>query len=201
MGGTFDPVHNGHLVAAEEAWFQFALEKVVFIPSARPPHKKEIRSAPFEDRYRMVELAIDGNPRLSVSDMEIGREGLSYTIDTLRELHRMHGKEAELFLIIGADEILDFKTWKEPAEVITESRIIAAARPGYPLERLSDSLPEYASNGEPALERVKAMRIPALEVSSTDIRARVAGGFSLRYLVPEPVRAYILEKGLYLERS
>jgi nicotinate-nucleotide adenylyltransferase len=200
MGGTFDPIHNGHLVTSEEARFQFGLEKVIFIPSARPPHKREVRHSPFEHRYRMVELAIEGNSCLSVSMLEREREGLSYTIDTLRELHRIIGEDTELFFITGADAILEILTWKDPGEILALSQLIAATRPGYNLERLNEALPKYNSHGEPVMGNVHAMEIPALSISSTDIRERVREGRPLRYLVPEPVWAYIVEKGLYLER-
>jgi len=198
MGGTFDPIHNGHLVTSEEARYQFGLEKVIFIPSARPPHKREVRRSPFEDRYRMVELAVEGDPFLSVSMLEMEREGLSYTIDTLRELHRIHGRDAELFFITGADAILEILTWKGPAEIFAESQLIAATRPGYSLERLKEALPEFNSHGEPSIGRVHAMEIPSLSISSTDIRERVREGKPFRYLVPEPVWAYIVENRLYL---
>jgi nicotinate-nucleotide adenylyltransferase len=200
MGGTFDPIHNGHLVTSEEARCQFGLDKVLFIPSARPPHKREVKQSPFEDRYRMVELAVEGNAFLSVSLLEMERSGLSYTIDTLHELRLIHGKEVQLFFITGADAILEILTWKDPGEILAESELIAATRPGYPLERLKEALPEYNSHGEPVVERVHAMEIPALFISSTDIRERVREGRPFRYLVPEPVWEYIVEKRLYLER-
>jgi nicotinate-nucleotide adenylyltransferase len=200
MGGTFDPIHIGHLVTAEEARFQFRLEQVVFIPSARPPHKADSSQSPPEDRIRMVELAIEGNPFLSVSDIEVAREGLSYTIDTLRELHRDHGAGTELHFIAGADAILEILTWKNPEELLAESKFIAATRPGYPLEQLTEALPEFNSSGDNAIKNVFAMEIPALAISASEIRERVAGGRPFRYLVPEKVWTYIKEKGLYLER-
>lgn len=200
MGGTFDPIHNGHLVTSEEARYQFELEKVIFIPSARPPHKRDIKHSPFEDRYKMVELAVEGNDHLSASMLEMEREGLSYTIDTLHQLRRIHGADTELFFITGADAILEILTWKDPGEILALSQLIAATRPGYHLERLNEALPEYNSHGEPAVGKVHAMEIPALSISSTDIRQRVRKSRPFRYLVPEPVWSYIVEKGLYLER-
>ena len=197
MGGTFDPIHIGHLVTAEEARFQYELDEVMFVPSARPPHKTGSRQSPAEDRLRMVELAVEGNPFLSVSDIEAGREGLSYTIDTLREVHRIRGTETELYFITGADAILEILTWKDPEELLSESKFIAATRPGYPLERLEDALPQLNSAGEKALRRVFAMEIPALAISSTDIRERAAAGRPYRYLVSHAVWTYIREKGLY----
>jgi nicotinate-nucleotide adenylyltransferase len=197
MGGTFDPIHIGHLVTAEEARFQFGLEKVVFIPSAHPPHKTGNPQSAAEDRIRMVELAIEGNPALAVSDMEIVRPGLSYTIDTMRELHRLHGAETEIYFITGADAILEILTWKDPEELLLEGRFIAATRPGYPLHKLTEALPVFNSAGEEAMKRVYAMEIPALAVSSTDIRQRATEGRPFRYLVPEVVWTYINDRGLY----
>jgi nicotinate-nucleotide adenylyltransferase len=198
MGGTFDPIHIGHLVTAEEARFQFGLEKVIFIPSAHPPHKTDERQSPPGDRLRMVELAIRGNPALEVSDLEAGRQGLSYTIDTLHELRRVYGTDALLFFITGADAVLEILTWKEPEELLTECTFIAATRPGYPLEKLNEALPEFNSAGEAATDRVRAMEVPALAISSTDIRRRAAEGRPFRYLVPEEVWKYISERRLYV---
>jgi nicotinate-nucleotide adenylyltransferase len=198
MGGTFDPIHIGHLVTAEEARFQFGLEKVIFIPSAHPPHKRDARQSPPADRLRMVELAIRGNPALEVSGLEAGRQGLSYTIDTVRELRRVYGTDAQLFFITGADAVLEILTWKEPEELLTECTFIAATRPGYPLKKLHEALPEFNSAGEAATDRVRAMEVPALAISSTDIRRRAAEGRPFRYLVPEEVSKYISERRLYV---
>jgi nicotinate-nucleotide adenylyltransferase len=197
MGGTFDPIHIGHLVTAEEARHQFELDEVIFVPSARPPHKTDSRQSDANHRLRMVELSISGEPAFSVSDMELRRKGLSYTIDTLRQIHDERGAEAELYFITGADAILEILTWKDPEELLSESRFIAATRPGYPLERLRDSLPESNSAGEAALHSVSAMEIPALAISSTDIRRRVSEGRPFRYLVCESVWSYIRDNGLY----
>ncbi len=200
MGGTFDPVHIGHLVMAEEALSQFGLDHVVFIPSARPPHKTDVENSPPVERLRMVRFAIEGNENLSVSDMEIEREGLSYTVDTLHELHRIHGVNTELYFIIGLDALLEILTWKEPAELLAQSKFIAVTRPGYSLESVHRALTELDNRGSPPPRSVLEMRIPALDISSTDIRERVAGGRPFRYLVPESVWSYILQKGLYRKR-
>ena len=200
MGGTFDPIHIGHLVIAEEGRARFGLEKVVFVPSARPPHKTNTPHAQARDRMRMVELAIQANPALDVSDIEVRREGLSYTIDTLRSMRSLYGVETELFFIAGADAILEILTWKDPEALFAESRFLVANRPGYTLEKLVDALPELNSNGQRAIENVLLMDIPALAISSTDIRERVNEGRPFRYMVPEQVWAYIQEKGLYGQR-
>lgn len=197
MGGTFDPIHHGHLVTAEEARCQFELDSVVFIPSARPPHKTGVKSSSAGDRLRMVEFAIAGNRSLSVSSLEIEREGLSYTVDTLRELRGVYGQDADIYFITGADAILEILTWKDPEAILAECTFIAATRPGYPLKRLEEFLPERNSRGEPAMSSVRVMEIPALAISSTDIRERAGGGRPFRYMVPEPVWEYVQEKGLY----
>ena len=197
MGGTFDPIHYGHLVTAEEAVYQFELDSVLFIPSARPPHKTGVKSSSSADRLRMVELAIEDNVTLAASTLEIERAGPSYTVDTLRELHGQYGSEAMLFFITGADAILEILTWKEPETVLSESVFIAATRPGYPLRKLQDALPALNSRGEPAIANVRVMEVPALAISSTDIRERVGSGRPFRYMVPQAVWSYVCEKGLY----
>jgi len=197
MGGTFDPIHIGHLVAAHEARCQFELEKVVFIPSARPPHKTGAPHSPAPDRLRMVELATASDPFLEVLDIELHRQGPSYTIDTLREIRRTYAPSSELYFITGADSILELLTWKKPEELLDEARFIAASRPGYPLEKLRDALPERTSRGADPLESVYSMEIPALAISSTDIRERAASGRPFRYLVTDAVWEYIEVNGLY----
>ena len=197
MGGTFDPIHIGHLVAAEEARAQFELEKVVFVPSARPPHKTDVPHSHEADRLRMVELAVSGNRFFEVSNLELVRSGLSYTIDTLRELHRAYGAGTELFFVTGADAIMEILTWKSSENLLSEAVFIAATRPGYPLEKLRQSLPEKNSEGTSALSRVYSMEVPALAISSTDIRDRAARGRPFRYLVTDAVWEYIVENGLY----
>lgn len=199
MGGTFDPIHIGHLMAADEARCQFQLDKVVFVPSARPPHKTGVRHSPAADRMQMVRIAIRGNQFLDASDVELNREGLSYTIDTLRHLREVHGAGVELFFITGADAILEILTWKDPDELLAESAFIAATRPGFPLASLRDALPEKTSKGKDALDNVYSMEIPALAISSTDIRERAASGRPYRYMVPEGVWEYIEASGLYLK--
>lgn len=198
MGGTFDPVHIGHLVTAEEARYQFGLDEVIFVPSARPPHKTGVRQSTPEHRLRMVELAVEGNPFLTVSDIEVSRDGPSYTIVTLRSIRMLRGLDATLFFITGADAILEILTWKDPEELLAESSFIAASRPGHRLDAVREALPEFNSAGEKAVDRVFEMQIPALAISSTDIRERARAGRTFRYLVPEPVWEYVREHGLYL---
>jgi nicotinate-nucleotide adenylyltransferase len=184
MGGTFDPIHVGHLVTAEEALHQFALDEVVFVPTGRPWMKEHEVVAASEDRYRMTEIGIATEPRFSASGVEVDRGGQTFTVDTLRTLHEAQ-PEAELFFITGADAMLEIMNWKEPQTLFDLARFIAATRPGY------DVAP-FAAN-----DAVSVMEIPALAISSTDIRARVREGRPIRFLVPDGVERYIADEGLY----
>lgn len=197
MGGTFDPIHTGHLVTAEEAWRQFELDQVLFVPSGHPPHKEERKSLEPENRYLMTVIATATNPHFAVSRMEIDRPGPSYTIDTVKEIHRLYGKNTDVFFITGADAILEILTWKEPEKVLQECTFIAATRPGYDLKRLEDSLPEVEKARHSTDPRVLVMEIPALAISSTDIRRRVRERQPIRYLVPEGVAEFIEKNGFY----
>lgn len=184
MGGTFDPIHVGHLVTAEEALHQFSLDEVVFVPTGRPWMKEHEVVASPEDRFRMTEIGIAPEPRFSASRIEVDRGGQTYTVDTLHAL-RESAPEAELWFITGADAMLEIVDWKEPETLFGLARFIAATRPGY------DVAP-FATH-----EAVSVMEIPALAISSTDIRARVRQGRPIRFLVPEGVGEYIVERGLY----
>lgn len=190
MGGIFNPIHTGHLVTAEEARHTFSLDLVVFTPAGRPWQKEGVAVAPAEDRYLMTVIATASNPSFAVSRVEIDREGPTYTVDTLREMSRRY-PGADLFFITGADAILQILTWKDPQEVLREARFIAATRPGYDLERLEKELPAGME------DRVLILEIPALAISSTDIRTRVREERPVRYLVPEGVARYIEKTGLY----
>jgi nicotinate-nucleotide adenylyltransferase len=197
MGGTFDPIHIGHLVAAEEARYQFELERVIFVPSARPPHKGGVSVSSPEDRLAMASLAVAEDPSLEVSDIEVRREGMSYTIDTLRAFHDSYGADAELFFITGADAILELLTWKDPEKLLDESRFIAVTRPGFDLSKLKEALPRLTGRGMDVSDSVYTIEIPALGISSTDIRQRAAEGRPFRYMVTGAVWEYISSKGLY----
>ncbi len=189
MGGTFDPIHYGHLVTAEEAVVQFGLDQVVFVPTGRPWMKADRLVSPAEDRYLMTVVATASNPRFSVSRVEIDREGPTYTVDTLRALADEH-PDAELFFITGADAILEIFEWKDPDEVLSLAHFIAATRPGYDLARFEAAAPTHHP-------KVSTMDIPALAISSSDIRRRVKEGRAIRYLLPEGVKSYIEKQGLY----
>ena len=192
MGGTFDPIHFGHLVTAEEALSQFGLDEVLFVPTGQPWMKAGQAVSSAEDRYLMTVIATASNPRLRVSRVEIEREGPTYTVETLQELHRKADVDEELFFVTGADAMLEILQWKDPEEVLALAHVIAATRPGYELARFEQDAPAH----DP---RVSVMDIPALSISSTDIRRRVRDGRPIRYLVPAGVQAYIEKAGLYRE--
>jgi nicotinate-nucleotide adenylyltransferase len=194
MGGTFDPVHFGHLVAAEEALVQFNLDKVVFMPTGRPVRKTHRHVSSAEDRYLMTVIATASNPDFEVSRLEIDRPGDTYTVDTIMQLSEIHGPSAELFFISGADAVREILTWKDAGRIAAMCTFIAATRPGFDAEIGSFETPE----GVPA-PRVEAMEVPALAISSSDIRSRVAARRPVRYLLPEAVAAYIEKNGLYRE--
>jgi nicotinate-nucleotide adenylyltransferase len=198
MGGAFDPIHIAHLVTAEEALTQFDLDEVVFMPAGNPPHKTR-HLAPAELRYLLVCVATAGNPRFSVSRYEIDRKQVGYTVDTLEYVVGLLGPEAQIFFITGADAVLDILTWKSPDRVLELCTLIAATRPGYDLSRLSGVFeglgPGVVGSGPAA--RVRAMEIPALAVSSSMIRERLASGKPIRYLVPDGVAQLIEKAGLY----
>lgn len=189
MGGTFDPIHHGHLLTAEEALVQFDLERVIFVPTGRPWMKEEVAVSPAEDRHLMTVIATASNPRFAVSRIEIDREGPTYTVDTIRMLAD-ENPDAELFFITGADAILEIFHWKDPDEILSLAHFIAATRPGYDIAAFEKEAPT-------SHPKVTVMDIPALAISSTDIRRRVRDGRPIRYLVPEGVKSYIEKAGLY----
>jgi nicotinate-nucleotide adenylyltransferase len=197
MGGTFDPVHIGHLVTAEEALVQFNLDKVVFMPTGRPVRKTHRHLSSAEDRYLMTVIATAANPDFEVSRMEIDRPGDTYTVDTMLELRDLYGPRAGLFFISGADAVREILTWKNADRFAGLCTFIAATRPGYDADLEADAA---AGVGVP-VPAVESMEVPALAISSSDIRARVAARRPIRYLLPEAVAAYIDKNGLYRDSS
>lgn len=183
MGGTFDPVHHGHLVAASEVRQHFELDEVVFVPTGQPWMKKQVSKA--EDRYLMTVIATASNPDFSVSRVDIDRDGPTYTIDTLRDLRAQY-PDAELFFISGADAVAQIFEWKDVAELWELAHFVAVSRPGHSLS--IRGLPEHG---------VSSLEIPALAISSTDCRARVGRGHPVWYLVPDGVVQYISKHHLY----
>lgn len=190
MGGTFDPIHYGHLVTAEEALHQFRLDGVVFVPTGRPWMKVNEVVSNVEDRYLMTVIATASNPLFRVSRMEVDREGPTYTVDTLRGLKEEMGEEVDLFFVTGADAVVEIFQWKQPQELFDLAHFIAATRPGYDIAGFEAHAP--TSNPD-----ITVMNIPALAISSTDVRRRVHAGSPIRYLVPEGVKSYIEKAGLY----
>ncbi len=185
MGGTFDPIHHGHLVAASEVAARYDLEEVVFVPTGHPSFKQEQRVTPAEDRYLMTVIATASNPRFTVSRVDIDRPGLTFTVDTLRDLSAAR-PEAELYFITGADALEQIMRWKDTDEMFRMAHFVGVTRPGHHLSL--DGLPS---------DRVSELEIPALAISSTDIRVRAAAGHPVWYLVPDGVVQYIGKHGLY----
>jgi nicotinate-nucleotide adenylyltransferase len=188
MGGTFDPIHIGHMIAASEALREFQLNRVIFVPTGRPWQKASFTDP--EDRYQMTVLAAGSNPCFAVSRIEIDRVGPTYTIDTMQALRDFHGEDASLYFIIGADAVLRLGTWHRVEGLEKLAEIIALDRPGSDLDRL-DPRPSW-----PVVHR---LHMPQIGVSSSDIRRRVAEGRPFDYLVPAPVHRYILDQGLYAD--
>ena len=199
MGGAFDPIHIAHLVTAEEARAQFDLDQVLFMPAGDPPHKSR-RLAPAEFRYLLVAVATASHPRFSVSRFEIGREEVSYTVDTLEHLAGIVPEGTELFFVTGADAVLDILTWKDPARVLELATFIAATRPGYDLSKLAGLLERLRAEtaGLVPEARVRTMEVPALAISSSMIRERLAAGKGVRYLVPDSVAQLIEKSSAYV---
>lgn len=193
MGGTFDPIHYGHLVAAEMARAEFNLSKVLFIPTGTPPHKNRRDISAAELRYEMVKRAIQDNPAFDISALEIERKGPSYTVETLRVLRRTW-PEHELYFITGSDALLEIFSWREAEEIFTMIQFIGAARPGFDA---SDFFLKVQHEHPETEGKIHYLEVPALAISSTDIRARVRRGEPIRYLLPEPVRLYLEQCGLY----
>ncbi len=210
LGGTFNPIHLGHLAAAEEVGDRLRLDQVLFIPAFLPPHKQEDMPSA-DQRLEMVRLAICGNRRFALSDMEIRRGGLSYTIDTIEELRLLH-RDTELFFLTGIDSFLEIRTWKEWRRLLTLCTFVVLSREGASFQELSAlNLVPLAESDLRGLDgrtrRELAVRtkdtnlvlvtIPRYEISSTDIRDRIRTGRSIKYLLPDAVEAYIIEKKFY----
>ena len=188
MGGTFDPIHHGHLVAASEVQSWFDLDEVIFVPTGQPWQKSDRDVSPAEDRYLMTVIATAANPRFRVSRVDIERGGLTYTIDTLRELAQKYPDD-ELYFITGADAMAAILSWRDHAELFELAHFVGCTRPGHEMD-------ESTLRGLPK-ERITLVEIPALAISSTDCRARVHSGEPVWYLVPDGVVQYIGKHGLY----
>ena len=210
LGGTFNPIHHGHLRAGEETAELMGLDQVAFIPAARPPHKKPHPTVDFHHRLAMTRLACADNAAFTVSDLEGRRDGPSYTVQTLRQLHQEQGPGLELYFITGLDAFLDIHSWKNHPELFQLAAFVVITRPGSDPDRLGPYLrntvaPAYQWNREkqaflrPDSLPVYFRTITGLDISSTDLRQRLARRLSVRYLVPEPVREYIMDNDLYTD--
>ncbi len=193
LGGTFDPIHHGHLVAAVEAWYQLRLDKVLVAPAGIPPHKPNRPISPTCHRLRMLEMAIAGRPHLEISRVDLEHPGPCYTVNTLERLRAEWGPKPAFFFIVGADSLAEMVTWYRPHRLIDLCELAAVARPGIEVDlpRLEAQLPGLSS-------RVHWVQMPLLQISSSDLRARVREGQPISYLVPGGVEAYIYEQNLYL---
>jgi nicotinate-nucleotide adenylyltransferase len=184
FGGSFDPPHLGHLIVAQEVLSILNLNRILFIPAHLPPHKHS--DTPSSQRYEMTGIAVAGNPRFEISDMELKRGGTSYTVDTLKELHCLF-REVEFYLLIGTDEFAEIGSWKDPEAVMNLSKVVVMTRPGH----------ELGGAGRKFKDKFLTAEVPLIEISSTQIREKVKRKESIAYLVPPGVEAYIKEKGLY----
>ncbi|MFP4176298.1 MAG: nicotinate-nucleotide adenylyltransferase [Candidatus Brocadiia bacterium] len=196
FGGSFNPVHMAHLVLAERVREVAGLDRVLFIPARRPPHKSQRKIAPDVHRMEMLRRATEPNPAFAVSPVELDRDGPSYTLTTVRELRGRMGEGAELSLILGADSVLDLPNWWHADELVREVDVIGFRRPGYDLSDLDELRRAF---GDLVTERIAGSVIdaPRLEISATEIRHRVEAGRSVRYLVPECVRQYMKRNHVY----
>jgi len=193
MGGTFDPLHWAHLIIAEESREKFNLGKGIFIPAGQPPHKSTYPVSDAEHRYARTLLGTASNPYFEASRLEIERSGPSYSVDTIREIKGIYGQKTEIYFIVGADEILEIESWHEADRLPELTRFIVAPRPGFDLTALEQHLPPKF------LKSIEILPIAPVDISATNLRARIATGKTIRYLVPEEVERYIRKHGLYLE--
>lgn len=192
IGGTFDPIHYGHLAAAEEARVRINLERVLFVVAGVPPHKLNEEVTPVEHRLAMVRLAITSNPYFEISTVDVERPGPSYTVDTVSILQERSGQGTEIYFIMGLDSLVELSTWHQPQRLIQLCRLVAAKRPGIQIDaaELETSLPGISS-------RLQIIDMPEVDISSTELQERVREGLPIKYQVPEEVERYINDHGLY----
>ncbi len=193
LGGTFDPVHHGHLVAAQEALFQLGLDWVLFVPAGTPPHKPKRPISPDAHRLRMLELALTDQPHFAISRVDVDRPGPHYTMETLTLLHEAWGPDVTFYFVEGTDSLADILNWRDPARILDLCRLAVVNRPDVEVDlaRLEAALPGLRA-------KLHWVEMPLLEISSTDLRRRVREGRPISYLLPPEVEAYVLENGLYL---
>ncbi len=186
FGGTFNPPHIAHLLVAESVLDQLMLDKVLFVPAAIPPHKMDEQIIPADIRLQMVKAALADEPAFEACDIELRREGPSYSIDTIRELKGRYPGD-ELILMMGIDLLIDFRSWKNPKEILSECTVVVMGRPGFALNSVEQEL----------LRRVEIVNVPGIDISSSDIRRRVKAGKTIRYMVPRAVEEYIHANSIY----
>jgi len=192
IGGTFDPIHYGHLAAAEEARVRVSLEKVLFVVALLPPHKLDEEVTPVEHRLAMVRLGIASNPHFEISCVDVDRPGPSYTVDTISILQEQWGPDTELFFVMGLDSLVEVPTWHQPERLIRLCHLVAVSRPRFEVDmrQLEASVPGISS-------RVEIIGMPEVDISSSDLQRRVKEGLPIKYQVPEAVERYIIEHRLY----
>ena len=193
LGGTFDPVHLGHLAIAEEVRIKLDLDRVIFIPAGQPRLRADEYLTPAIDRLRMVELATGDNPHFQVCDIEIQRSGPTYTVDTLVELGQRFGPDTSLYFIVGADILGQFHRWKDPEKVLDACHLVVVSRPGHQ----DADWPEWFQGADSSKDKVTQLEIPMVDISGTEIRRRASLGESVRHLVPDLVAEYIQDRKLY----
>ncbi len=198
MGGTFDPIHTGHLMTAEEVRHEFGIDQVVFIPTGHPPHKDNEEVTHSEHRYLMTVLATVENPHFNVSRIEIDRPGKTYTVDTIKAFKEMYNSNLKIYFITGADAVHEILTWKHVAELMKICEFVAVTRPGYNKNQLKSKIEELRKDFECT---VHFLEVPALAISSSDIRGRVKNGRPIQYLVPESIEKYIQKFKLYATKE
>ena len=216
LGGSFNPIHNGHLTIARQVHERLQLDRILFIPTGEPPHKQESALAPARDRYEMVRLAIAGTPFFDISDIEVQRKGKSYSIDTIRELQRQHGPATKFYFLIGLDAFLDFPDWKEPEALLSACRFVVISRPEQSFQSLAkfSMLPTLDPHALAQLDAGKMTRLdiaipscpgiiclplPPSAISASDIRQRLLRRTALANELPPLVESYILQHHLYQE--
>ena len=196
MGGSFDPIHFGHLAAAETVRQKLNCQKVIFIPLGIPPHKKNRILSDSIHRYRMTVLATNSNPYFEVSSIELNRDGYTYTLNTIKELNEYYGKEVELLFITGADALFEIETWYKVEELLKLCSFVSVTRSGYNKSMLEQKLQYLQSKYNSKLHIID---VPGLNISSTEIRERIKTNISIKYLVPDEVEQYIFQHGLFRE--
>lgn len=196
FGGSFNPLHIGHLIIAEAAWQEFDLEKVLFVPTGDTPHKSMHHITKI-DRFEMVKRAIKGNPHFSISSIELERKGLSYTVDTIRQLRKEWGSRYDIYFIAGTDAVADMPTWKYNKELLDSCHFICASRPGSE-EKIEQAVSYFGNKG---YEKIHFLRTPELEISSTILRKWISLNRSVKYMIPDSVIQYINLRNLYKDEE